>query len=113
MFSPGIDIVAVAAGPPLVDVTDGTLFGVVTLTPPEPTATEAPVPGTEAVTAGSSEGMIGSGGIGSSTLPEGMAPLLSTSAVTPAALALRPAAEAVTVALLGDDFIDAGLPTKA
>jgi hypothetical protein len=112
MLRPGIDAAAVAAGP-LVALTDGMLFGVVTFTEPEPTATEAPVPGTEAVTAESSDGMIGSGGIGSSALPEGISPEVSTPAVAPAAVALRPAAEAVTVALLGRDFPDAGVPTKA
>jgi hypothetical protein len=112
MLRPGSAMEALAAGP-LVDVIDGTLFGVVTLTLPEPTATVAPVPGTEAVTAGSSEGMIGSGGIGSSTLPEGMSPEASIWAVAPPAVAMRPAAEALTVALLGRDFIEAGLPTKA
>ena len=65
MFMPGI---ARAAEPEAPDDTEGTVFGVVTDTLPEPTATEAPVPGTEAVTAGS---CIGSGGIGSSMLAEG------------------------------------------
>jgi hypothetical protein len=111
MLRPGID--AGAAAGPLVAETDGTLLGVVTFTEPEPTATEAPVPGTEAVTAGSPDGMIGIGGIGSSTLPEGISPEVSTPAVAPAAVALRPAAEAVTVALLGRVFTDAGVPTKA
>jgi hypothetical protein len=111
MFMPGVDRLAAAVGP-LAEVTDGTVFGVVTETLPEPTATEAPVPGTEADTAGSSEG-IGSGGIGSSMLPEGTAPLLSSDAVAPAADALRPAADAVTVALLGEEFKRALPSTRA
>jgi hypothetical protein len=74
MFMPGIAKAVEAEVP---DDTDGTLFGVVTDTLPEPTATEAPVPGTEAVTAGNPDG-IGSGGIGSSTLPEGTSLLVST-----------------------------------
>jgi hypothetical protein len=57
--------------------------------------------------------MIGSGGIGSSTLAEGMSPVASMAAEAPAAEALRPAAEAVTVALLGPEFSVAVPPTKA
>ena len=101
---------AAAEGVP--DVAAGMLFGVVTDTLPEPAATEAPVPGTEAVTAGTTTGTgTGSGGIGSSTPVDGMSPDMSTSAMAPPALALRPAAEAVTVGLLGRDFPDAGVPT--
>jgi hypothetical protein len=111
MFMPGIEA-AVARGP-LADVTDGTFFGVVADTLPEPTATVAPVPGTEADTAASSDGMSGSGGIGSSMLAEGMSPVASTEAEAPAARALSPAAEAVTVALLGAEFKVALPPTKA
>jgi hypothetical protein len=74
MFMPGIARLVDAELP---DETDGTLFGVVTDTLPEPTATEAPVPGTEPVTAGSSDGMIGNGGIGSSMLAEGTSLVVS------------------------------------
>jgi hypothetical protein len=112
MLRPGIATVAVAAGV-AVEVADGMLLGVVAFTLPEPTTTEAPVPGTEAVTAGSSDGMIGSAGIGSSTLVDGMSPDMSTPAVAPLAVVRSPAAEADTVALLGRDFTDAGAPTKA
>jgi hypothetical protein len=110
MFMPGTDMAALPAGV-LAEVTDGADFGVVTETLPEPTATEAPLPGTEAVTDGSSDGMMGSGGIGSSTPAEGMSPAVSSEAEAPAAR--RPAAEAVTVALLGPDFTEALSPTKA
>jgi hypothetical protein len=107
---PGIDRLEAPDG---VEVVEGTDFGVVTDTFPEPTATEAPLPGTEAVTDGSSDGMIGSGGIGSSTPAEGMSPVVSSEPEAPAAPALRPAAEAVTVALLGPEFREALPPTKA
>jgi hypothetical protein len=112
MFMPGTDMAALPPGV-LAEVTDGADFGVVTETLPEPTATEAPVPGTEAVTDGSSDGMMGSGGIGSSTPAEGMSPAASSEAEAPAAVARRPAAEAVTVALLGPGFTEALPPTKA
>jgi hypothetical protein len=111
MFIPGTDMAALAGG--VAEVTAGADFGVVTDTLPEPTATEAPLPGTEAVTAGSSEGMMGSGGIGSSIPAEGTSPVGSSEADAPAALARRPAAEAVTVALLGSEFPEALPPTKA
>jgi hypothetical protein len=107
---PGIDRPTAPDG---VEVVEGTDFGVVTDTLPEPTATAAPLPGTEAVTDGSSDGMIGSGGIGSSTPAEGMSPVVSNEAEAPAAAALRPAAEAVTVALLGPEFRESLPPTKA
>jgi hypothetical protein len=110
MFMPGIAKAVEAEVP---DEADGTLFGVVTDTLPEPTATAAPVPGTEAVTAGSSDGMTGSGGIGSSIEPEGTSPVASNAAVAPLAVAFRPAAEAVTVALLGEELKLAVPPTKA
>jgi hypothetical protein len=112
MFIPGIDMLALAEGP-LTEVTLGTLFGVVTDTLPGATATDAPVPGTEAPIAGSSEGTIGRGGIGSSMPADGTAPELSSWADAPAAYAFRPAAEAVTVALLGELFRLAVPPTKA
>ena len=109
---PGIVMVALAVGP-LVDVTAGALFGVVTETLPGLTLTEAPVPGTEAPTDGMAEDTIGSGGIGSSTLAEGTLPEGSTWAEAPAADAFRPAAEAVTVALLGAAVRLVLPPTKA
>src|SRR5581483_6446839 len=74
---PGIATDAEAAGVP--DVT-GRLFGVVTETPPGFTATEAPVPGTEAETDGMAEETIGIDGIGSSTLAEGTVPEVSAEA---------------------------------
>jgi hypothetical protein len=46
-------------------------------------------------------------------LAEGMSPVVSIWAKAPAAAALRPAAEAVTVALLGAEFKVAVPPTKA
>jgi hypothetical protein len=111
MFMPGTDAAPLAAG--VDEVTDGADFGVVTDTLPDPTATEAPLPGTEAVTEGSSDGMMGSGGIGSSIPAEGMSPVGSSEADAPAAVARRPAAEAVTVALLGPESTEALPPTKA
>jgi hypothetical protein len=84
---------------------------VVTDTLPGATFTAAPVPGTEAVAAGSWAGM--TGGIGSSIEPEGTSPVASNSAVAPLAVAFRPAAEAVTVALLGEELRSGVPPTKA
>jgi hypothetical protein len=88
-------------------------LGVVTAILPEPTAAEAPVPGTVAATEGSAEGRSGSDGMGSSTPAEGMVPEVSTEAAAPAAEVLRPAAEAVTVALLGVELRTEFPPTKA
>ncbi len=85
----------------------------VTATLPGLTATEAPVPGTEAATPGSAEGMIGSGGIGSSTPAEGIWLDVPIEAVAPAAVAFRPAADAVTVALPGRVLRVALPPTRA
>jgi hypothetical protein len=104
MLMPGIDTEADAVGP--LDVTAGTFFGVVTETPPGVTATEAPLPGTEAAIDGMAEDTIGTGGIGSSTLADGIVPEVSADA-------LRPAADAVTVALVGDAVRLAEPPTKA
>jgi expansin (peptidoglycan-binding protein) len=105
MFMPGIETETEADGP-LVDVTAGTVFGVVTETPPGVTATEAPVPGAEAETEGMAEETIGTDGMGSSTLADGIEPDMS-------AEALRPAADAVTVALVGAALKLAEPPTKA
>jgi hypothetical protein len=91
-------------------------LGVVTEILPGVTSTTAPVPGTEAETEGSTAGETGSDsgadGIGSSTLPEGIVPEMSSPADAPAAEALRPAAEAVTVALLGE-LVSMVPPAKA
>jgi hypothetical protein len=112
MLRPG-SVTAAAAIGPRVGVAAGVLLGVGTVTPPELSAPAAPVPGIEALTDGIADGMIGNEGIGSSTLPDGMSPVASIPAVAPPAVARRPAAEAVTVALLGSEFIEAGEPTKA
>jgi hypothetical protein len=103
MYIPGTEIAAAASGP-LLDV-EGTPLGVATEILPEFTPAEAPVPGTATETDGSVAALTGSGSgmdaIGSSTLPDGMVPDGSNWADAPAADARRPAAEAVTVALLG------------
>jgi hypothetical protein len=105
MFMPGSEIEAAAAGP-FAGVTAGTLFGVVTETPLGETATEAPVPGTEAETDGMADDTAGTDGIGSWALTEGTWPDESADA-------FRPAAEAVTVALVGAALRLAEPPTKA
>jgi len=57
--------------------------------------------------------MSGSAGIGSSMPPTGMVPEVSIEAVAPAAEVLSPAADAVTVALLGEELRTVLPPTKA